>query len=303
MKRNPPKNDAQLDMFVPGFYDIAPRDAHETMERPFFSISKNPRFEPIMYESDDKRVFVVVSGGKPDGIATIWDKDILIWAVSQIREAIDRGEEPLQTIFFHPYQLLKAVRRPIGGEHYKRLKRAMTRLTNTTVKTSIRADKKTMEKGFHWLDDYTTAEDNQTGEAAGMWSITLSRWMYQAALNQARVLTLDDDYFLLTGGLERWLYLIARKHGGRQQNGWRLTMRVLYEKSGSTRLYKLFAQDIRKIVQEDELPGYHLEIWRGADGVEQLHFNRRSNLAFSHLAYQPDLPRNVKKVTGKLSTV
>ena len=47
------------------------------------------------------------------------------------------------------------------------------------------------------------------------------------------VLTIHEDYFLLTGGIERWLYRVARKHAGHQEIGWQFTVRQLYEKSGS----------------------------------------------------------------------
>lgn len=296
MRRPPPKHDAQMDLFVPGFTDIAARDVNETMELPFFSISKNPRFEPIEYRNEARRIEVLVTGGKPVGIATIWDKDILIWAVSQIREAIDRGEEPFETIFFHPYQLLKAVRRGQRGEDYDRLKKGMKRLVNSTVFTTIRQQHITKEQGFHWLEKFTTAKDNTTGETTGMWSVTLPDWMFKAALNKSLVLTLDDEYFLLTGGLERWLYLVARKHGGRQQNGFTIKMTALYEKCSSTQDYKYFARNLRKVIVSNTLPGYNLESWRSKEGEEYVNFTRRSNLAFSHPGYEVDTPRNIKKM-------
>ena len=41
-------------------------------------------------------------------------------------------------------------------------------------------------------------------------------WFYRAVLDDALVLTIDREYFGLTGGLERWLYRIVRKHAGHQ---------------------------------------------------------------------------------------
>ena len=38
-------------------------------------------------------------------------------------------------------------------------------------------------------------------------------------LDDALVLTIDPGYFSLTGGLERWLYRIVRKHAGHQPGG------------------------------------------------------------------------------------
>jgi plasmid replication initiation protein len=294
-KRKAPKDDAQVDVFAPLFSDIASRDAHETMEMPFFSLSKNPRFKAIRYKNEARGIEVIVTGGEPIGIATIWDKDILIWAVSQIREAIDRGETPSRTIYFHPYQLLKAVRRGTRGQDYERLERAMARLSNTAIFTTVRQQHFTTKRGFHWLEGYGTAKDNKTGETAGMWSITLANWMYQAAAQQTLVLTLDDDYFLLTGGLERWLYLIARKHGGRQESGFTMPMRTLYKKCSTTREYRYFARDIRKIAQANDLPGYVLEISTGKDDQEYITFLRRSQLSFRSEDYEMDVPRNLRK--------
>jgi hypothetical protein len=42
-KRQPPKGDAQPDLFVAAFADIPIRDQKDTMERPFFSLAKKPR--------------------------------------------------------------------------------------------------------------------------------------------------------------------------------------------------------------------------------------------------------------------
>lgn len=296
MKRKPPKNDSQIDLFMPAFLDIASRDVNDVMELPFFSLSKKPRFKSIQYKNDTRGIDIIVTGGEPIGLATVWDKDILIWAVSQIRETLDQGQTPNKRIYFHPYQVLKATRRSIGKEHYQRLENALIRLYNTSIHTTIRNNETERKKGFRWIENYETAKDNTTGEAAGMWWIELPDWIYEAALNSSLLLTLDDDYFLLTGGLERWLYLIARKHAGRQENGYTMTVKALFEKCSSTRDYKYFARELRKIVQQDELPGYHLSQWRGKDRVEYINFTRRSNLAFSHPKYEAEMPRQAMKM-------
>lgn len=295
MKRKPPKNDAQIDLFAPMFGDIASRDGINIMEFPFFSLSKKKRFEPIEYHNEGRGISITVSGGKPHGVATIWDKDVLIWCTSQIVEAIDRGEKPDKTIYFHPYQLLKAIRKGDSKRDYERLENAFIRLRNTSIHTTIRTDAATEKQGFSWIEYYRTATQNTTGEGIGMWSITLSEWVYQAALNTRQVLTIDDDYFLLMGGRERWLYGIARKHGGFQQLGFNMPLKTLYEKSATHEKYKFWAYEIRKIVKADDLPGYHLSLSRGADKQEQISFIRRSQLSYSHPAYQDDLPRMMKK--------
>src|SRR6201996_7006636 len=128
-RRQPPKGDYQPDLFAASFADIPIRDQRDTMERPFFSLAKKPRYTPIAYHVGD--TWVEVSGNPKFGIATIWDADILIWASTQVTEALDRGMAPSRTIHFHPHNLLKSIRRPTGGEHYTRLRAALDRLTHT----------------------------------------------------------------------------------------------------------------------------------------------------------------------------
>ena len=88
----------------------------------------------------------------------------------------------------------------------------------------------------------------------------------------ALVLTIDRAYFDLTGGLERWLYRLVRKHGGRQQYGWSFDFRHLHLKSGSLSPYKRFAFELRDIVRRQPLPGYQLGFVPGAVGQPRLTF-------------------------------
>ncbi len=91
-------------------------------------------------------------------------------------------------------------------------------------------------------------------------------------LDDALVLTIDRAYFDLTGGLERWLYRLVRKHGGRQEGGWSFDFAHLHAKSGSLSPLKHFAYDLREIVRRQTLPGYRLVIERGLRGAERLTF-------------------------------
>src|SRR5713226_6435761 len=160
-KRHTPRGDHQPDLFAANFADIPIRDQRDTMERPFFSLAKKPRFAPIEYHVGD--VWVEVSANAKFGIASIWDADILIWASTQITEALDRGLEPSRVIHFHPHNLLKSIRRPTGGEHYLRLRAALDRLTHTAVRTNIRAEGKNKTASFHCLLCYNAATDEKTG--------------------------------------------------------------------------------------------------------------------------------------------
>jgi len=287
-KRLPPRGDHQPDLFAANFADIPIRDQRDTMERPFFSLAKKPRFAPIEYNVGE--VWVEVSANSKFGLATIWDADILIWASTQITEAKDRGLTPTRTIHFHPHNLLKSSRRPTGGEHYQRLRAALDRLTHTAVRTNIRAEGKKKTASFHWLESWTEVTDEKTGETTGV-TLTLPDWLFDGILMKGGVLTIHEDYFLLTGGVERWLYRVARKHAGQQENGWHFTMRQLYEKSGSTSRFSDFAIDVRKVVEMDSLPEYTAMPHKNGEGEEVIHFLKRDPVTPA-AALPVALPRN-----------
>ena len=288
-KRPPPKKDNQPDLFAANFADIPIRDQRDTMERPFFSLAKRPRFTPIEYHVGD--VWVEVSANPKFGIATIWDADILIWASTQVTEALDRGQTPSRVVHFHPHHLLKSIRRPTGGEHYLRLRAALERLTHSAVRTNIRAEGKKKGASFHWLESWTEVTDEK-GETTGM-TMTLPDWFFEGLLMKGGVLTIHEDYFLLTGGIERWLYRVGRKHAGQQEMGWQFTMRQLYDKSGSTSRFSDFAIDVRKVVESDSLPEYTTILHKNEEGDEIIHFLKRDQLAPSDPRYET--PRHARR--------
>jgi plasmid replication initiation protein len=234
---------------------------------------------PIQYQVGD--VWVEVSANSQFGMATIWDADILIWASTQITEAIDRGLTPARKIQFHPYNLLRSIRRSTGGADYVRLRAALERLTHTAVRTNIRAEGKKKFASFHWIESWTETIDEGTGEPTGM-TLTLPDWLYSGVVDRGGVLTIHEDYFLLTGGIERWLYRVARKHAGKQQTGWSFTMRQLYEKSGSSARPSDFAIDIRRVAENNGLPEYEVTLGKNEEGEEIVRFLHCSLLGIDH---------------------
>jgi plasmid replication initiation protein len=284
MPRRPvPPGDQQPDLFAASFADIPVRDQRDTMERPFFSLAKRPRLNPIEYQVGDVRV--EVSANPQFGMATIWDADVLIWASTQVTEALDRGLKPSRKIQFHPYNLLKSIRRSTGGADYTRLRAALERLTHTAVRTNIRTDGKKKFASFHWLESWTETIDEGTGEPTGM-TITLPDWLYAGIVERGGVLTIHEDYFLLTGGIDRWLYRVARKHAGKQEAGWSFTMRQLYEKSGSAARFSDFACDIRESVKGNQIPEYEIQLDRNGEGEEIVRFLHRSRLSVTHPRFE-----------------
>ena len=224
------------------------------MAYPFFSLSKSHRVAPIDFVSGD--VAIRVEAVPDHGMATIWDADILIWAASQIVEARDGGLRTSRLMAATPYEILRFIGRGTSLRDYDRLKAALDRLQSTTVCTTIRQPAEGRRHRFSWINEWKerTARD---GRPDGI-EMILPDWFYRAVLDDALVLTIDRAYFDLGGGLERWLYRIVRKHGGRQRHGWRFDFRHLHQKSGALSPFKRFAFELRDIIRRQPLPGYRL---------------------------------------------
>jgi len=271
-----PKNrDNQFDLFIPLMRDLSLKDQRETMERPFFSLQKRKRLKPIEYKSPDGEVSVKVEAMPAYGMATIWDADILIWATSALNrmKAEGRNDVP-RTLLVTAYDLLRSIQRDTGGKGYADLKAALDRLATTSIHTSIRAQRKGHEARFSWLDEWRVETDGQGNPVA--LRIVLSNWVWEGIMNEKAVLTMHPDYFQISGGLERAIYRIARKHAGDQDEGWTCRVSMLHEKSGSDSAPKEFARMLRKLVEANDLPEYDMAYTTAGDGSQAVRFIRRS---------------------------
>jgi len=266
--RRDPAERRRLPLFqaLPG--NLAPRDAQDLMSWPFFSLSKSPRVQPIDFHMGE--VSVRVEATAENGMATIWDADVLIWAASQIVEARDRGLATSRLMAATPYEILAFIGRDDSMKSYDRLKAALDRLQSTTIATSIRRPGERRRHRFSWINEWKERLD-EFGRPRGI-ELILSDWFYEGVMTDAFVLTIDRAYFDLTGGLERWLYRLVRKHGGRQERGWSFDLHHLHLKSGSLSPFKRFAFELRGIVRRQPLPGYHLGFGIDAEGRLRLTF-------------------------------
>jgi plasmid replication initiation protein len=262
----------QLELFraLPGA--MAPRDAQDLMAWPFFSLAKSRRIQPIDFQAGGVRVRV--EGTIEHGLATIWDADVLIWAASQIVEARDAGIRTSRLMQATPYEILNFIGRGTSLRDYLRLKAALDRLQSTSIATTIRQAPGRRMHRFSWINEWKERADGQ-GRPQGI-ELILPDWFYAGVIEEALVLTIDPAYFALSGGIERWLYRLVRKHGGRQRHGWQFDFRHLYAKSGSMARFSDFALDIRRIASRQALPGYRLSVTRESGRTDTLHFHLAS---------------------------
>ena len=269
-RHRPNSEREQLERFraLPG--DLAPRDAQDLMAYPFFSLAKTPRTEPIDFRMGD--ITIRVEAVPEHGMATIWDADVLIWAASQIVEARDAGIRTSRLMAATPHEILTFIGRGTSVRDYHRLKAALDRLQSTTVAISLRQTNQRHLHRFSWINEWTQRADTH-GHANGI-DLIVPDWFYRAVLDEALMLTIDRAYFGLTGGLERWLYRLVRKHGGHQHAGWKFDFHHLYAKSASLSPFRRFAFELRDLAQRQPLPGYRLAVQREPGGCELLLFTR-----------------------------
>lgn len=256
-----PRRHRQLDFFVADILDAAPKDDMASMEHPLFAL-----------KAGDKRVRVYERNGstvtvKPghDGCATIHDKDLWIYCISHLVEAINRGREDVgRVVRLTAYDFLVATNRRTDGDSYKRMGGALARLKGTVIETNIVTDGQRERAGFGLVDSWRVIERDGDDRMVAI-EITLPDWLWRS-IKAKHVLTLSRDYFRLRKPLDRRIYELARKHCGAQPK-WRVSLATLHEKSGSTAPLRNFRGDIKKLAESNELPDYRVAFDGEADAV------------------------------------
>lgn len=92
--------------------------------------------------------------------------------------------------------------------------------------------------------------------------ITVSEWFLRS-IQSKTIVTIDPDYFLLTSGIARRVYELARKHLG-DQPSFKIKLTRLQQKCGSMRAHRQFKHDLRRII--GERPTRLLDLWAFQDG-------------------------------------
>jgi plasmid replication initiation protein len=251
------------DFFVADVLDWALKADRHTMEHPMFSLSKTPDRKERHYEHQGRTVTVMPSSR---GIATIWDKDILLYCISVLVDGLNKGRTDIsRTVRLKAYDLMVTTNRSTGGEHYKRLEAAFDRLSGTRIKTNITTNGKRVREGFGLIDNWKIIERSPGDGRMVAVEVTLNEWLYNAIVAR-EVLTLNRDYFRLDGGLERRIYELARKHCGAQPK-WMISLELLHKKSGSVGPLKRFREFVKKIARADSLPDYRISYDSADDKV------------------------------------
>ena len=256
------------DFFICDVFGAVPKDDIATMEHPVFTLATRPDRRVLRYEHGPAIIEITPS---VKGLATIHDKDVLIFCISQLMAAVNAGRPTSPVLHLKAHDLLVAANRETSGDGYRRLREAFERLSGTRIVTNIATGGVESTRGFGLIDAWEILRKTRGGRMTHV-TVTLSDWMYRSVISRS-VLTLHRDYFRLRKPLERRVYEIARKHCGRQAE-WRIGLETLLKKSGSTSPRRVFRKMIRDIAEQDHLPDYTLAldaadiVWvRGRDRI------------------------------------
>jgi hypothetical protein len=264
-----PAKHSKGDLFICDVADAVLKDLIPQMEHPFYSLSKKPETAIRRYEHNGNWLQIVPS---VKGLATIYDKDILIYCISQLMEKLKRREPVGPRIRITSHDLLVFTNRGTAGKDYKALCEAIDRLAGTRITTNIRTGEEEQTDSFGLIDAASIRRKHGLDGRLLWVEIKLSDWVFNAIKGE-EVLTLHPDYFRLGKPLERRVYELARKHCGRQ-NSWTISLDVLLKKSGSQSPSKHFRQMVKHIAKHDHLPDYRVTYDESAD---QITFHNRES--------------------------
>ncbi len=160
------------------------------MEHPLFSLATKPDMRHLVYKSGDTVLKIEPSGR---GLPTIFDKDILIFCISQLMHKKNNGEEIGRRVRFNAHELMVATNRRTDGDSYKRLEAAFARLRGTNFITNIKTGNRKETRVFGLIDEggFVQKEDKWRLDYC---EVVLSDWLMRA-IQGNEVVTISNDYF------------------------------------------------------------------------------------------------------------
>ena len=251
-----PAKHIQRDFFVADLCDLSMKGDRASMEHPLFALKAGDKKVREYRRSLGNEMLSVTIKPSTDGCATINDKDIWIYCISQLVEAQNRGRAISRVVRFTAYDFLITTQRGTSGDDYNAMADALSRLKGTNIETNIETYALRERAGFGLIDSWSVVEE-KNGRMVAV-EVTLPNWLYRSIESNA-VLTLSPDYFRIRKPLHRRVYELARKHCGAQKK-WQCSIDTLYEKSGSRASKKEFNRMLRDLVLASDLPEYTVTI-------------------------------------------
>lgn len=268
--RQAPEGDPQQDFFVPSIYDVPLKDDISLMDIAPFRLSKRYQNKAVTVTYQVKGAEITVES-TPSGMATIYDYDIVLMMISELTKRAEdwrKGHAPPPDHYFAPSvpDILKFCRRSTHGAAYADVEAALDRLMGTNIKIATPKNDHRRSGSFGLIDGYETLSRTKTKRLSQV-SIGIPNWIYDGIVRDDKptVLTYNPDYFLLSSGVDKFLYRLARKAAGSTEAVYNL--RDIHRNSGSQNSFKGFMRTVRTRVAKNDLPDYDLSLIEGRNGA------------------------------------
>lgn len=298
-----PNRHPNKDFFIVDIADASPKNDMASMEHPIFSLSVKPDLRNLEYQSKNGELIKIVPSGY--GLATIMDKDILLYAISKLVHEKNQGREISQWVEVSAHEVMVATNWRTNKTSYERFENALVRLKGTVILTDIKTGGKESTKGFGLIDEFEIERKNKEGEtsAFGRMSkvkIKLSDWTMRA-IEGMEVLTICSEYFRLRRPLERRLYELARKHVGSRSEPWKIGIENLRNKVGTVAPSKKFKFNLKEIISDGNIPEYGFRI-EGDNVIIQRLLTNTIEKYPTFISLRPDTYDKAQKIAAEIRT-
>ncbi len=259
------------------------RGEQSLMAFPFFALSKGKWTKPLAYKTDTVSIEIVATA---KGVATIYDKEVLLYIASLMVAKLDAGVGVSQDFYFTAHDLFRVTGVNGSARSYARLSDALERLQGTQIKTDIEAGGEGQAGFFSWLSEaqlhYTKTKTGDKRLKAV--KVRLCDWLYRAILRDRRVLDYAPTYFQL-GPIERRLYEVSRSacmHGAVEVDLDELRLQIGYQSA-----LKHFRYELKRIADEDTIPGFTFDLIDVAAAIDKTRARRNAGAGRVRITPRP----------------
>ena len=226
-----------------------------TMLHSFFALEAK-RSDPIEYKANG--VEIIVQGTK-SGLATINDKEILVYICSIASQKLARGEDVTQKFRFTAHDFFSVTGKTPGGKTYRYFAAALERLQGTQIKTNIVTGGRRERTWFSWLKSarMETAVWSNGYEAMKVIEVELCDWLWRAIVDDNAVLISSESYFYLPP-LQRKLYEVGYAECADRTTAV-VPLEDLRRRMGVTTDLRHFRHNLGKTVAKGSLKGFVIE--------------------------------------------
>lgn len=237
------------------------RGERSLMAFPFFALSKNAWMKPLTYNTPTVSIEVLPS---TSGIATIYDKEIVLYIASLMAAKIAKDEPIEQDFYFTAHDLFAVTGNNQSARSYSRLSDSLKRLQGTQIKTNIEAGGEGEEGYFSWLSEaklhYTKTKTGEKRLKAV--KVRMCDWLFRAILRDRQVLDYASTYFDL-GPIQRRIYEVARATCTGSA-GMDIDLQTFRLQIGYQNTLRAFRMALKQITRENSIPDYRLELIEAA---------------------------------------